>query len=352
MSNIDYNNIKIPSNIDDRIKAGIEKAILKKEKTKSIKKKRKVGTIVASLVAILTLGITNPALAAKIPVVGSVFEAIEKNLYFPGEYSQYATSVNEVAYSNGIGITLSDILCDGQSLYITYIVENEEPFKYTSLGESGLMDMNQLLTNEAYNTVDFTDKELDNTGFSGLEGKFIDENTFIGVQQYHLSTLGVKIPDEFIFQTKISVIQNYGVNDSDKDYTKLGTWAFKVPVKVNRDLRRVVKIDNIENEVAKINSLSITPFDMIVDISYKEGLWNEYRTNIYDENGEMLELSIGKATEDSKGEQLTVKAPKSESNSIRVVVEKPTYTEAKHAPGSSLDEVSNEVVFDKIIPIK
>lgn len=346
MSNIDYNNIKIPNNIDDRIKIGIEKAILEKEKTNRIKKNRKVGTIAASLIAILTLGITNPALATKIPIIGSVFEVIEKNIYFPGEYSQYATSVNEVAYSNGIGITLSEILCDGQSLYITYIVENEEPFKYTSWGESGLMDMNQLLTNEAYNKVDFTDKELDNTGFSGLEGKFIDENTFIGVQQYHLSTLETKIPDEFTFQTKISVIQNYGVNDSDKDYTKLGTWAFKVPVKVNRDLRRVVNLDNVENGVAKINSLSITPFDMIVDISYKEGLWNEYRTNIYDENGEMLELSIGKVTEDSKGQRLTVKAPQSESKSIRVIVEN------KHETGTNLDEVSNEVVFDKIIPIK
>ena len=42
--------------------------------------------------------------------------------------------------------------------------------------------MNQLITSESYNKVDFTDEELDNSGFAGLEGKFINENTFIGVQ--------------------------------------------------------------------------------------------------------------------------------------------------------------------------
>ena len=66
-------------------------------------------------------------------------------------------------YSNGVGITLSEILCDGQSLYVTYIVENEKSFKYTSWSDSGLMDINQLITSEAYNKVDFTN-ENNNTG--------------------------------------------------------------------------------------------------------------------------------------------------------------------------------------------
>ena len=54
------------------------------------------------------------------------------------------------------------------------------------------MDMNQLITSEVpYNKVDFTDEELDNSGFAGLEGKFINENTFIGVQR--LPSIFVKI---------------------------------------------------------------------------------------------------------------------------------------------------------------
>ena len=161
MNNSKYNEINIPDNLDERIDEGVKNANLQKIKNNRRKRNRAIGTIAASLVAVTTLGIVNPALAAKLPIVGSVFESIEKNIHFPGNYSQYATSVNETAYSNGIGITLSEILCDGQSLYVTYIIENEKPFKYTSWGDSGFMDMNQLITSESYNKVDFTDEELE-----------------------------------------------------------------------------------------------------------------------------------------------------------------------------------------------
>ena len=287
MNNSKYNEINIPDNLDERIVEGIKNAKLEKIKNNRRKRNRAIGTIAASLIVVTTLVIANPALAAKIPIVGSVFESIEKNIYFPGNYSQYATSVNETAYSNGVGITLSEILCDGQSLYVTYIVENEKPFKYTSWGDSGLMDMNQLITSEAYNKVDFTDEELDNSGFAGLEGRFINENTFVGVQKYHLSSLKSEIPDQFTFQTKINLIENYGVNANDKSYYKWGTWAFKIPVTVDKNLRKTIDLSEqeIESDIVKVNSISITPFDMIVDVNYKIGNWNDYRVVIYDETG-------------------------------------------------------------------
>lgn len=359
MNNSKYNEINIPDNLDKRIDEGIKNANLEKIKNNRRKRNRAIGTIAASLVAVTTLVIANPALAAKIPIVGSVFESIEKNIYFPGNYSQYATSVNETAYSNGVGITLSEILCDGQSLYVTYIVENEKPFKYTSWGDSGLMDMNQLITSEAYNKVDFTDEELDNSGFAGLEGKFINENTFVGVQKYHLSSLKSEIPDQFTFQTKINLIENYGVNANDKSYYKWGTWAFKIPVTVDKSLRKIVDLSEqeIESDIIKVNSISITPFDMIVDVNYKIGNWNDYRVVIYDETGEIIQISQTTASEDNKTEKICSQAPSSESNSIRVVVEKPILEEKeKMENGNSsetiYEEIGKETVFDKVIQIK
>lgn len=359
MNNSKYNEITIPDNLDARIDEGIKNASLEKIKNNRRKKNRAIGTIVASLVAVATLGIANPAVAAKIPIVGSVFESIEKNIHFPGNYSQYATSVNETAYSNGIGITLSEILCDGQSLYVTYIIENEKPFKYTSWGDSGLMDMNQLLTSEAYNKVDFTDEELDNSGFAGLEGKFVDENTFVGVEKYHLSSLKAEIPDQFTFQTKINLIENYGVNADDINSYKWGTWAFKVPVTVDKNLREIINLSEqeIESDIVKVNSIAITPFDMIVDVNYKVGNWNDYRVVMYDETGEMLQMSQSTAGEDNKTEKICAQAPNPESTSIRVVVEKPILEEkekweTKHGNGITYEEVGKEIVFDKVILIK
>lgn len=359
MNNLKYNEINIPKNLDERIERGVKDARFEKIKSNRSKRKRLIGTIAASLIVITTLGVANPALASKLPIVGSVFESIEKNIYFPGNYSQYATSINETAYSNGIGITLSEILCDGQSLYVTYIVENEKPFKYTSWGDSGLMDMNQLITSEAYNKVDFTDEELDNSGFAGLEGKFIDENTFIGVQKYHLSSLKAEIPDEFTFQTKINLIENYGVNADDKSYYKWGTWAFKVPVNVDKSLKKIIDLSNEEYEsnMVKINSIAKTPFDMIIDINYKSGTWGDYRVIIYDENGENLQVSQGNPGIDDNNEKIYLEAPNSESEFIRIVVEKPILEEKEkweneYGNGITYEEVGKETVFDKIIPIK
>lgn len=358
MNNFKYNEIKIPNNLDERIEKGVKNASLEKIKNNKRKKKRIIGTVAASLVAIITLGLGNPALASRLPIVGSVFESIEKNIYFPGNYSQYATSINETAYSNGIGITLSEILCDGQSLYVTYIIENEKPFKYTSWGDTGLMDMNQLITSEAYNKVDFTDEELDNSGFAGLEGKFIDEKTFVGVQKYHLTYLNSEIPDEFTFQTKINLIENYGIDADDISYYKWGTWAFKVPVTVDKSLRKIIDLseEEIESDTVKVNSIAITPFDMIVDIKYKSDSWEDYRVNIYDENGERLQISQGKPI-DNNIEKIYLQAPKLESKSIRVVVEKPILEEkekweTEYGNGITYEEVGKETVFDKVISVK
>lgn len=359
MNNSKYNEINIPDNLDERIDEGVKNANLEKIKNNRRKRNMAIGTIAASLVAVTTLGIANPALASKLPIVGGVFESIEKNINFPGNYSQYATSVNETAYSNGVGITLSEILCDGQSLYVTYIVESEKPFKYTSWGDSGLMDMNQLITSEAYNKVDFTDEELDNSGFAGLEGNFINENTFVGVQKYHLSSLKSEIPDQFTFQTKIELIKNYGVNASDISSYKWGTWAFKVPVTVDKNLRKTIDLNkqDIESDTVKVNSITITPFDMIVDLNYKEGYWTDYRTVIYDENGEILQFSQSTADEDNNTEKICSQSPNSESSSIRVVVEKPILEEKEKwedSRGSEVtyEEVGKEIVFDKVIQIK
>lgn len=359
MNNSKYNEITIPDNLDARIETGVKMASFEKVKNIKNRKKRLIGTVAASIIASITLGITNPALATKLPIVGSVFESIEKNLYFPANYSQYATSINETAYSNGVGVTLSEILCDGQSLYVTYIVESKKPFKYTSWGDSGLMDMNQLITSEAYNKVDFTDEELDNSGFAGLEGKFINENTFVGVQKYHLSLLKSEIPDQFTFQTKINLIENYGVNANDISSYKWGTWAFKVPVTVDKNLRKTVDLNkqDIESDIVKLNSIAITPFDMIIDLNYKVGYWTDYRTIIYDENGKIVQLSQSTAGDDNKSEKIFYQSPDSESNSIRIVVEKPILEEKEkfednRGSGATYEEVGKEIVFDKIIQIK
>ena len=234
MSNKRFDEINIPINIDNAIESGVKKALQEENLKKSIKFKKLPKIVAASLVGVIAIGVATPALASRIPFVGNIFEEIEKNLYFLGNYSQYATSVNETAYSNGIGITLSEVVCDGQTLYATYVVENDEPFKYTSWENGKELDMNQLIIEEKYNSLDFTNQEPNTSGFAGLEGKFIDDKTFVGVRKYDLSSIKEEIPDEFMFKTKIKVVDNYAININDKDYTKWGTWHLKSLLRLTR----------------------------------------------------------------------------------------------------------------------
>ena len=103
--------------------------------------------------------------------------------------------------------------------------------------------------------------------------------------------------------------------------------------------------------------MKITPFEMIVDLNYKEGNWTDYRTVIYDENGEILQFSQSTADENNNTEKLYFESPNSESTSIRVVVEKPILGEKerlenKNGNGATYEEIGKETVFDKVIQIK
>ena len=341
MSNKKYDNIYIPANIDTAIDSGIQRGLLERE---SKRKNKKLGKIVAAgLVIVLTIGVANPTLASKIPLVGKVFETIEKDLYFSGNYSKYAYGVNETITSNGIGITVSEVLSDGQSLYISYVVKSEEPFKYTSKNSGKKLDMNQLLVNEEYNKVDFTDEKLDMWSFVGLEGKFIDENTFIGVQKYMLNNLEAEIPNEFKFQSRIIALQNYSVNKDDKINTREGVWDFNIKVKVNKDLKKDIVLDELENEVIKINKISITPFDLVVDTSYKEGVWTDYLTIIYDEDGKELNSTQGEVIEDGRVADMTYRLSNKENKYLKIVV-------FKHIKEDS--NLKKKVVFEKTISLE
>ncbi len=112
------------------------------------------------------------------------------------------------------------------------------------------------------------------------------------------------------------------------------------------------------NDSVTLNSLSITPFDMIFSLTYKKDKWNEYEISIYDENGEELNLSDSSIDEENKTENIIFKAPSNESKSIRIIINKPilekgeTITDSEGQCETSYEELGKELIFDEIINIK
>lgn len=345
-----YHDIPLSNRLDDVIEEGVKQAMKVKNLKKQGRYKRVGMGLAAGLVVTLGVGFTNPAAASKLPVVGNVFETIEKNLYFPGNYSEYATSINETAYSNGIGITLSEILSDGQFLYVTYIVESDEPFEnlsYTVEERGGeVVDVNQLILEDAYTKVDFKTDGLEMVGISGLEGKFIDEHTFIGVEQYYLGTTDV--PDEFIFQTKKVVVENYATNINENDQTTWGTWAFKVPVTVNQELTKVIDVEGFEQNGASVHSIAMTPFGVIVEAGIPDEDWSKYDVWVYDEDGNQLNMSQLRYLDHQEVKGI-YNAPQDETATLRVIIEKQIWVPIGE---DSYTHNESDVLLDAVISVK
>ena len=67
-----------------------------------------------------SLIIGQPAWARSIPFIANVFDYVNENLIVKGQFTPYVTNINETVQSNGIGITITEIYCDGEN-YLSVI---------------------------------------------------------------------------------------------------------------------------------------------------------------------------------------------------------------------------------------
>lgn len=334
---------------------------IKKQVFKNIKIIKKPNTIIkrvtiaaACISLVFTLGAINPALAAKLPIIGSIFKVIEKNVESPGDYSKYATSLNEVVSDNGIKVTLSDILCDGEGLYVTYKIESKEPFKYELDGNEPL-DSDQFLENEEYHKVSFSDNELVMGKVSGLDGKFIDEHTFIGMKKYYLKLLGKEIPDNFDFEVKITSITTHISDNNSKNQNYNGNWAFKVPVKVDKSISKNIDINYKTDNGFSLDSIIITPFSVVINSTNPDNEY--YNIKVIDDKNRKLKSDGGRSLDENKKINYFGALSK-DCKSLRVIIYKDKLEKNDiigNQDGSSetnYKNVEEEVFLDKTIGIE
>ncbi|MBW6410170.1 DUF4179 domain-containing protein [Clostridium weizhouense] len=358
MNNNEFFNIKITESLekamDNAIDKGIERASSEIKPKKIKKRKIAIGITAACISFVVSFGVINPAFAAKLPIIGTVFKAIEKNIEFPGDYSQYATSLNEVVSDNGIKITLSDILCDGEELYVTYKVESKEPFRYEKEGDEPL-DSDQLLENEASHKVSFSEKELVMDAIGGLDGKFIDEHTFIGMKKYYLKFLDKEIPDSFNFEVKITSIGTHVFYNNPKNQFFYGNWAFKVPVKVDKSISKNINVNYKTDNGFSLESIIITPFNVVINSTTPD--YEYYDMKVIDDNNRELDFTNSGSLNDNKKITYFNALPK-DCKSLRVIIyrdkleEKETIKNLDGSSETTYEDVGNEIFLDKTISIE
>ncbi|WP_373214281.1 DUF4179 domain-containing protein [Blautia obeum] len=183
------------------------------------------GRIAGGMAAVLAVGFVlyavNPVMAKNLPVVGGLFEMLQDNVSFFGDFSDHATTLEAVdtteaegtvadpesdieensledtevgqdrtkddtAYTktaDGLTITCSEVYANSQAVYITMQFKSGQPFPKTqTLAESG----KPVITLDMTGSVDFN-QEADPIIDGHVEGQFLDDNTYACIFRYDLT---------------------------------------------------------------------------------------------------------------------------------------------------------------------
>lgn len=246
--------LKDDRNIPEQVRKQYEDTLADLPEGKAEEKRtagwRKFAGLAAGLAAVLGLGffcVGNPAAAEKLPLIGHIFEGMQENFWFQGDYSEVGTPLEEESIaeqletaaeveemesvsqytktSDGITITLSEVYCNGQAIYITMQLKSEEKFPE--------FDLFQFHDSETYSfnpSVQMDD--------AILEGKFVDDHTYAGMirldlnrKRYHNSEM-IEIPEDFTLDLSFEFLRAYksGEGISEEEYAAFAeAWSEKHP---------------------------------------------------------------------------------------------------------------------------
>lgn len=297
--------IKVPNNLDKLTDKAIEKGVKYK---KSQKRKVKYIGMVAVFSLIFTTGLVTTGVADEIPLLGNVFKELRNELGLRGEVKGVNISTEPII-QNGVSIQAQDAICDDYGVYVSFVVKTDKDKPFLN----NLNDK-QLLVSER-GVVDFEDGELETLGLSGLQGKFIDEHTFIGVKSFSFN--GKKdIPKNFNINVEFESVALNSVEDNVPRVS--GNWKFNIPVEYKKGIKEIntnIKNGNIEIEKINIGKLNtelvvkgpknIMQTDEATIFLYDDKGKEIYLLNRFDSDSDKVVYKFGGVSEDTK--EITVK---------------------------------------------
>lgn len=342
------NNVDIDENeIETMQVSDIEKANVKKYLKKSLKKNKgwkKKGLVVAALCCVVigsvgAVGITNPAYAAEIPIVGDIFRFLDNGRTGVYEkYKDYAEVIGLTQESNGVSITIKEAIFDGRTLSYTYEIKTDK-----DLGEAPFLSVGGPTLNiKNYNG-----------GTSGSSGtKKIDDNTYVGQDNMTMNEERKDISFELNF-TNIGDMSSMGSKEIK------GNWDFKINLKALENKKQLVNKGTEKDGVkANIDSISKTPISFIITYSQivpkgLKGKWFDMNLDIEakDDLGNIYEGQGDGGYGDDKGNMTLSKTfGKLDKNATKLMITPKMYL-SNTGGGVKLDENGDEIKIRPIIDI-
>ena len=300
-----FDKMPVPEDLDQRVRAGIEEG-KKRRKKIAFRKTAKVGMGMAAAVALASvLCISNPSFAAKMPLIGHIFEQVENNTSVKGDFSQVAETLTQstentadgtyTKTSNGITVTLSEVYYNKNAMYIAMSLYSEEPFpediKIKDHVKDYILDFDQAAI-RGENTFSFMPDEKTFL-FNYMEGKFVDDHTFAGMLRVDLSSLETEPTDTFTCHMALDSIRfdnvNFKVAD-EKIYE--GNWDFDLNVKLDTKDSQTVEVNEVNDDGVGLEKVVKTRYELRVypkDKSETDGKY--YFAEVFDANGERMDYA-------------------------------------------------------------
>ena len=244
----------------------------------------KIGKSVAAAVAAAVIGIGglgyyNPAFAAKIPLIGNIFEKVEDDVTYSGDYTDkenvltkedYAGNLDTSDYSvsdKGITLTASEIYCDGYSIFLTVNIEAEDadfthiPEHYTGMNMKDNRTAAGFYVGGIWSVDGNSPELLENT----FEGKVIDGHTFAGMIKMNLSEKVVGGGELSLSLNGLGYDDDRMLNSEEISASHWidGNWDIVIPFEVKRTDVKTIEVGEKKGNIT-LENVVISPYQVIV----------------------------------------------------------------------------------------
>lgn len=221
--------------------------------------------------------VSNPALAAKIPVIGHIFEQMGDQASFPGDYGSVATvlqtegdqtkeagstakeesedtvqvqaAVSEYTQTSGdLTVSLSEVYGNSEALYLSMQIVSEEGFE----PERCMVNQNGNPILALRGEIGFSFLGEAQHFLSYLDGSFLDDHTYAGMMRLDLSDY--KKDDSEFWKEVERAAEEKGEELSKEEVTKLQDEKYEALTKtvvIPEDYTAELKIDQIVGDFAE-----------------------------------------------------------------------------------------------------
>lgn len=165
-----------------------------------------MGTVAAAFGIVCVVGFTNPAMAAQWPLIGHIFEHLQDEVTYSGDYAGYAEELGtgtEKSEDNiytktvdGVSVTLSEIYTNDLSMNIGIVIKSDKAFDETLTLADGFSEI--IIPDMV---LKINGKEI--VGNHSLQGKLVDDYTYEGIMRIELDE---PVPKQFKMELELPQI--------------------------------------------------------------------------------------------------------------------------------------------------